>query len=255
MSSRLSFSSTPSAQTPIIPTLSSLLLRPVSNPLPGTRSLHTTRRVRRHEFTSLNASPHVIRIPCLSQSPPVAAEHHSAAGHLGQRVLDLRACIAPRRTRHDARRFQRLVGVEALEELHGAREEVDELHSGRVGVAVAGRRERVDAGAVFVPLVLPEVLGAAPVRQPVLVHIVQQLRLLGLPQNLGDVAVMRCSIAELLIRPVASIWPKVKRLASAYSSKLPGLLTISRAASNYYSAQYSAAYPRTASAEAGHRGI
>lgn len=63
---------------------------------------------------------------------------------------------------------------------------------------------------MLAPLVLPEVLRGAAVRQPVSVHELQEVGLPGVLEDLGDAAVGRGEVAELWVRAVAEVGPAVR---------------------------------------------
>lgn len=81
-----------------------------------------------------------------------------------------------------------------------------------VVLAIASRRQGVDARAVLAPLVLPEVLWGSAVRQPVRAHIFQEVDLAGALKNLGDAAVGGRVVAEGGVAAVAEIGPGEKKI-------------------------------------------
>jgi hypothetical protein len=99
-----------------------------------------------------------------------------------------------------------LVSVQRLEQVHDLLEEIADLLLGRV-VGVAARFDRVDAGAVLAPLVLPEGLVVAVDVHPVLVHVCQQLAAALLLQDVGDIGVAPRRVTVGLVRAIAVVGP------------------------------------------------
>lgn len=92
-----------------------------------------------------------------------ALEDDAAAAEVLERGLDVGEGVGFGGVRLDADALEGAVRVEHAEEAEGADEVVYDLDARGVGVAVAGRGEGVDAGAVFVVFVGPEVLVCAAV--------------------------------------------------------------------------------------------
>lgn len=95
--------------------------------------------------------------------PSRALEDHPPAAKLLKSRLNLGQAERLVVVRLDAGLEQGNVRVERLEEAKRAREVVDYFEARRVGGAVAGRGERIDAGSVLVVFVGPEVGVAAAV--------------------------------------------------------------------------------------------
>lgn len=113
-------------------------------------------------------------IPDLVPHLTLAVERDGRAVLLGQDVLDVVDVVRLRVGGLDAGLCQPIVRGQLLEEADGAREEVGRLLALLVAVAVAGRIQGADAGAVLAPLVLPEALVVAPDVLPVLIHVVER---------------------------------------------------------------------------------
>lgn len=100
-----------------------------------------------------------------------------------------------------------LVCVQALEQVNHLLEEVTHFLLGVVAGVAAGL-DGVDASTVLAPLVLPELLVATAVADPVLVHVCQEIiAVLGL-QDLRDVGVLARGIAVGLVGAVAVVGPE-----------------------------------------------
>lgn len=98
-----------------------------------------------------------------------------------------------------------LVCVQVLEQVDGRLEVGNNVLLGLV-VGEALGLQSADAGAVLVPLVLPERLGTALVRGPVCLHVGQQLRV-RLSDNRRNVAVLAARVAVGLVPAIALVRP------------------------------------------------
>lgn len=78
----------------------------------------------------------------------------------------------------------------------------------RLVVGEAARLERGYAGAVLAPLVLPEGLAGAVVRQPVRLHVREQVVVAERLQDRGDVGVGAAAVARRVVRTVAVVRPQ-----------------------------------------------
>ena len=72
---------------------------------------------------------------------------------------------------------------------------------------VAAGLHGADAGTVFAPLVLPEALVITLPIRPESVHVVQEVLLPEIGQDIGDVAELSVGVAELLIGSITVIGP------------------------------------------------
>lgn len=189
----------------------------------------TARRLHADEPPVLHAPLDVERVPGLVQRSPATSQDHRSSGDAGKRSLDLVRVVGSVVRGRDARVCESLVRIESLYQLISAslsnshsnharmptnleylnrpREEVHNLVALTVVLAIAARRQRVDARAVLAPLVLPEVLGRPAVRKPVRAHVLQQLRLARTFEDRGDAAVRRGVVAELWVGAVAEVGP------------------------------------------------
>lgn len=150
--------------------------------------------------------------------------------------------------------MQRGVRVEPLEHFDGSAEEINDLVSGCVGVAVARRRERVDAGCVFVEFVLPEVLECAGVREPVFLHGFEESGSTCGEKGRDGVCLWRRAAvgwvsAVTEVGPM-DLWSACVSPSVLFMMQLRMWHTKDRATSSYPLAPRLDSYPRTASAEA-----
>lgn len=99
-----------------------------------------------------------------------------------------------------------LVCIKTLEQIYHFLEEVPNLFLGRV-VGVAARLNGVDTGTVLAPLMLPELLVAAVVTDPVRLHIREQIGTVLRGQDVGNVGVCARRIAARLVGTVAVVGP------------------------------------------------
>lgn len=79
--------------------------------------------------------------------------------------------------------------------------------SSGITIGVAGGRECVDACAVFVPFVLPEVFEGAGVGEPVFFHVGEEGGVAGAGDYGGYVVVLGGRGAELVVGAVAEVGP------------------------------------------------
>lgn len=98
------------------------------------------------------------------------------------------------------------VRVKRLEKVDYCLKEVDDLLA-RCIACVTRRVERVDACTVRGPFVLPEGFVRLVIRDPVLIHVVQQRGLASGIEDGSDVLVVARGVAVLLIRPITVIGP------------------------------------------------
>lgn len=94
-----------------------------------------------------------------------------------------------------------------LENIYSSIEEIDNLVARLICIAVASRREGVDACSVFIPFVLPERLCGPGIRQPVGVHVLQKRRLPCSRKDLADVVVSWRGSAVSWVGAIAEVGP------------------------------------------------
>lgn len=82
-----------------------------------------------------------------------------------------------------------------------------DFHAGRVRVVIARRSEGIDASTMLVPFVLPEMLCCALVREPIRVHVLEQVSLAKGVKNVGDISILWGEGAELVIGAIAEVGP------------------------------------------------
>ena len=99
-----------------------------------------------------------------------------------------------------------LVCVQTFEQVDHLLEEVADFLLGIV-VGVAAWLDGVDASTVLAPFVLPELLVATAVADPVLVHVCQEVTAVLSLQDLGDVGVFARGIAIGLVGTIAVVGP------------------------------------------------
>ena len=99
-----------------------------------------------------------------------------------------------------------LVRIKTLEQIYNLLEEVSNLFLGRV-VGVAARVDSVDTGTVLAPLMLPKLLVAAVVVDPVRLHIREQIGTVLRSQDIGNVGVCARGVAAGLVGTIAVVWP------------------------------------------------
>lgn len=94
-----------------------------------------------------------------------------------------------------------------LEYLHSSVEKIHNLLSHVIIISVTTRRKRVNAGPMFVPLVLPETLRCSFIRQPVRIHKVQEVSLACSSNYIRDIRVLGSGCAVGGICAIAEIRP------------------------------------------------
>ncbi len=119
--------------------------------------------------------------------------------------LDFSKSVGLSRRGNNASSSKPLVGRQALEQGHGSSEVVQDFLRGLV-VRIAGRLQGADAGTMLAPFVLPEALIVALVVFPILLHVLQKTGSILLKDG-SDVCVLPSSVAVLLVRAIAVIWP------------------------------------------------
>ena len=125
----------------------------------------------------------------------------------GQDGLDLFSGICSSTAGHNPRVLEPVVCIESLVQLDACGKVVDDFFLGLV-VGVTGRVERGDAGAVFVPFVIPQALIVVTEVFPVHTHVGKQVGGAEGLENGRDVAVGARIIAVGVVTTVAQIGPQ-----------------------------------------------
>ena len=126
-----------------------------------------------------------------------------------QRLPNLRIRIRVRGARHDARVLEKSVGIQDREQLERLFKIIHHLLRGHV-VGVAGGVKGADAGTMLAPLVLPEGFVLALEVFPVDGHVVQEVVAVEVFEDLGNIFVLAAFVAELLVRSITFIGPKMR---------------------------------------------
>lgn len=166
--------------------------------------------LRRHKLAPLQTALHKVHIPRLVQFvmlPSSAPKHHLPAAELLQNRPNILQQVLFPTMRDDTLERQRRVRIEHLEQACGAGEVIDDFGARGVSGAVAGGRERIDAGSVLVVLVHPEIGVGAAVSDPVPVHEGEQVGLVIGGEDIGDIVETGRHLAGGVMGPVAEVRP------------------------------------------------
>lgn len=99
-----------------------------------------------------------------------------------------------------------------LKNLNRPLEEIHNLIPSFIPLAITARRKSVDTSPVLIPLMFPEMLVCACVRQPVRIHIRHEIRLPSGGQDAGYVPVLRRLVAVCGVGAIAEIGPVTHQL-------------------------------------------
>jgi hypothetical protein len=149
-------------------------------------------RINRHGVALLRPSIDILIVPNLAQhcvpiiggvlarssgieSRPRAPDERNAAVLLSQRVLEVSVRVRRAVRGNDLLRFEPLVCGEALVVLDRRLEEIDHVLVLPVQRTVARRVESAEAGGVLAELVAPEARVVLVLRDPVRVHVLEQI--------------------------------------------------------------------------------